>query len=137
MFTVQSRSFCRRALRSAVHDPAYVTQEVEDGYMRPFRLKGNTRSMAALIAQRRTDGPVDVRRITQPTLVLWGEQDRWFEPNAGRELAAQIPGAGFDLIRSAGHLPLEEQPELSARRIVPFLLAKPVPQAAGAQTGGG
>jgi pimeloyl-ACP methyl ester carboxylesterase len=121
LFTVQSRRSIRRALHSAVHDPSYVTSEVEDGYTRPFRVKGNTRSMAAIVAHRQTDQPVDTRAIAQPTLVLWGEHDRWLSSEGGRELAESIPGARFATIRSAGHLPLEEQPELSMRQIMSFL----------------
>lgn len=49
--------------------------------------------------------------IAVPTLVIWGESDRIFSPGYGRAFAAAIPGARFELVEKAGHLPQLEQPE--------------------------
>jgi pimeloyl-ACP methyl ester carboxylesterase len=43
--------------------------------------------------------------------VVWGESDRVFTPGYGAALAAAIPGARFELVAKAGHLPQLEQPE--------------------------
>jgi pimeloyl-[acyl-carrier protein] methyl ester esterase len=55
-------------------------------------------------------GEVDLRgavpRITQPTLVIAGQHDRVTPPDAGRWLAANIPGARFVEVPRAGHAPL-------------------------------
>jgi pimeloyl-ACP methyl ester carboxylesterase len=45
------------------------------------------------------------RAVRAPTLVLHGARDQVFTPAAGRELAAMIPGARFELIADAGHGP--------------------------------
>jgi pimeloyl-ACP methyl ester carboxylesterase len=50
-----------------------------------------------------------LHRIDVPTLLLWGEADRFAAPAYGRKLAEQIPGATFELIPNAGHLPHIEQ----------------------------
>ena len=49
--------------------------------------------------------------ITAPTLVVWGDSDRIFTPGQGKAMADVIPGARFELISAAGHLPLLEQPD--------------------------
>ena len=49
--------------------------------------------------------------IIVPTMVIWGESDRIFTPGYGRAYAAAIPGARFELVERAGHLPQLEQPE--------------------------
>ncbi|GMV48772.1 MAG: 2-hydroxy-6-oxononadienedioate/2-hydroxy-6-oxononatrienedioate hydrolase [Nitrospirae bacterium] len=59
--------------------------------------------------------------IRQPTLVLWGEQDRLFPPQVGRDLQAAIPNARFVLIPNAGHIPQWEQPQAVNREITEFL----------------
>jgi pimeloyl-ACP methyl ester carboxylesterase len=41
--------------------------------------------------------------ITKPTLVVSGADDPLFDPRAGRDLAAQIPGAQFKLYPGMGH----------------------------------
>jgi len=61
-----------------------------------------------------------LHRIERPTLVLWGERDGIVSAELGREYAARIPGADFELVPGAGHLPHVEQPELFARRIAAF-----------------
>jgi pimeloyl-ACP methyl ester carboxylesterase len=52
-----------------------------------------------------------LRRISVPTLVLWGASDRIVTPAYGRAYAELIPGARFELIERAGHHPeLEQSP---------------------------
>jgi pimeloyl-ACP methyl ester carboxylesterase len=62
-----------------------------------------------------------LRRITRPTLVLWGASDGIVRPSYGRAYSALIPSARFDLIAEAGHHPEIEQPEAFIDRIAAFL----------------
>ena len=62
-----------------------------------------------------------LRRITQPTLVLWGASDGIVQPSYGRAYSALIPGACFELIAEAGHHPEIEQPEAFVDRVATFL----------------
>jgi pimeloyl-ACP methyl ester carboxylesterase len=48
--------------------------------------------------------------VTVPTLVVWGESDGVFSLGYGRAFAAAIPGARFESVPRAGHLPWIEQP---------------------------
>lgn len=48
--------------------------------------------------------------VTTPTLVVWGDSDHIVDPDYGRALAQAIPGARFELLRDAGHLPQIETP---------------------------
>ena len=45
-----------------------------------------------------------------PTLIVWGEQDRWIPVDRARRLAGLIPGARLELIAAAGHLVQLDQP---------------------------
>lgn len=67
---------------------------------------------AAAIARARA--ALDVRellpRLRVPTLVLHAEGDLVVPAALGRELAANIPGARFELLRSNNHLPLGSEP---------------------------
>jgi pimeloyl-ACP methyl ester carboxylesterase len=132
LFALQRAWFRRLSLRSAVHDPAHLTPEVLDGYFRTSRMKGHLRALGLLFAHGRRDGPLAFERIRQPTLILWGEHDRWLPPDRGEELERRIPDARLLLIRSAGHLPLEEQPDSCNQALLEFLrssepAAEPVP----------
>jgi pimeloyl-ACP methyl ester carboxylesterase len=133
-FTLHRASFRRRVFRSMVHDPAHATPDVMEGYFRPLRMKGHLRSQARALAGRARDELLDPAAISQPTLVLWGEQDRWLPLAAGEELARRIPDAALVVVRGAGHLPLEEEPASANRAILGFLLgAAPAPSPAPAR----
>jgi pimeloyl-ACP methyl ester carboxylesterase len=77
--------------------------------------------MGRQLVDRGRDAPLEPERISQPTLVLWGEHDRVIPLAAGEELSGQIPGARLNVVRAAGHLPLEEQPEVCNRALLEFL----------------
>lgn len=47
-------------------------------------------------------------RVTAPTQVISGSEDRWVDQSHGRELADGIPGATFTTL-PAGHLVIQEQ----------------------------
>ena len=60
-------------------------------------------------------------RITVPTLVMHGDQDRLIPIQNGRTLAKRIPNARFELIKDAGHILTTDQPELCGEVLVRFL----------------
>jgi pimeloyl-ACP methyl ester carboxylesterase len=62
-----------------------------------------------------------LRRITMPTLVLWGASDGIVQSSYGRAYSELIPGSRFELIAEAGHHPEIEQPEVFAERVAAFL----------------
>jgi pimeloyl-ACP methyl ester carboxylesterase len=61
-----------------------------------------------------------LHRVTVPTLILWGDQDRIVAPAYGELLAGAIPSARFATIAAAGHYPQVEQPEKVAAAIETF-----------------
>lgn len=78
-------------------------------------------ALAALRATHDTRGVVaQMARVTAPTLVVWGRNDRSVPPRLGRRLAHQIHGAGFELM-DAGHSPQEECPEQFSATLLRFL----------------
>ncbi len=58
--------------------------------------------------------------VAQPALVLHGAHDRIVPPAAGRWLAAALPDARFELMRSCAHAPFLSQPEKVARALREF-----------------
>ena len=62
-----------------------------------------------------------LRRISVPTLVVWGESDGVVSPAYGRAYAAAIPDARFESVPGAGHHPHVEQPGAFVDRLVAFM----------------
>lgn len=60
--------------------------------------------------------------LCMPTLVLWGERDRFFPLAEGRRLAAMLPGTvRFEVVPEAGLLVHEERPDAWVRAVQSFL----------------
>ncbi len=59
--------------------------------------------------------------IAVPTLILWGEQDGWLDPQISEEVQRRIPGSKRALIAQAGHFAMEDQPDEVARHLRDFL----------------
>jgi len=60
------------------------------------------------------------RGIRCRTLVLCGDEDQATPLELNRALADAIPGARFEAIRGAGHLPCIEQPEIVSAHLAAF-----------------
>lgn len=69
---------------------------------------------------RDTDLTETTRQLRQPTLCLVGAEDGATPPELVRSMSDLIPGASFEIVAEAGHLPCIEQPDLIAARINAF-----------------
>ncbi len=63
-----------------------------------------------------------LHRIDAKTLVLAGASDKITRPEYAKAYAAAITGAQFETIDNAGHLPMVEQPQACAGKIMTFLI---------------
>ena len=120
-FTFHNRRFRELSLKSGYSDPSRCTEDVVEGYMRPARMRGYLRALGNTMAHWRRDPPLCPADITQPTLIVWGEEDHWLPPSRGERLHRLIAGSRLELV-AGGHLFLEEQPEAALRLIEDFLL---------------
>lgn len=59
--------------------------------------------------------------IDVPTLVLWGEDDRFQPVKYGERLARDIPGARLVRVPDARHFVMIDAPEETARHVRAFL----------------
>lgn len=87
-------------------DPAALPPAVQ------ATLPGN-RAALAVYGGTMTDPTLLTRlaAVTVPTLVVWGEADRIVDLDHGRAYTAAIPGAHFEVLPGAGHLPQLETPD--------------------------
>ncbi|MCV9938782.1 3-oxoadipate enol-lactonase [Boseaceae bacterium BT-24-1] len=78
---------------------------------------------AACTALRDADYSAAAPSIAVPTLVIVGDQDGSTPPDLVRGLAEAIPGARFEIIAGAGHIPCVEQPEALSALIADFMMS--------------
>ena len=68
-----------------------------------------------------TDYTAQTANLSLPTLVIAGSEDGSVPPDVARATAGLIPGARFELIDDAAHLPCVEHPGEYARILVEFM----------------
>jgi 2-hydroxymuconate-semialdehyde hydrolase len=61
--------------------------------------------------------------LGQPTLIVWGREDRLIGLSASRRLVDAVPHAHLVVLERCGHLPMIEQPERFNRALADFLRA--------------
>jgi 2-hydroxy-6-oxonona-2,4-dienedioate hydrolase len=112
----------RARLEWLMADPAAVTRELVDIRQGVYARPGFADSMRHLlclqdpgIRRRNLLTDEDLAAISAPALVIWTSDDPSGPPEAGREMAAKIKDAQFQLIQGAGHWPQwERQAEFDA-----------------------
>jgi pimeloyl-ACP methyl ester carboxylesterase len=109
-------------LASAYGADFVVTDEIAAGYRRVLE----TPDWAAALAGMTRDGGSDlteeqVRAITAPTLIVWGEDDTWVPRSAGEQLLELLPNAQWVSYPNIGHLPMEEVPDQFNADVLAFL----------------
>ncbi len=111
-------------LKEIVFDHALLTPAVLD---RSTRNRQRANMIAPLLSIRDSlplweqHFATRLNEIRHPTLILWGEQDRLFPPQVGRDLQATIPQARLIVIPDSGHIPQWEQPQAVNRHLIDFL----------------
>jgi len=62
-----------------------------------------------------------IHRVTAPTLLIWGKEDRLVPLVYADEFTRRIPGSRLQTVDGAGHAPQVEQPERVARMVREFI----------------
>lgn len=107
-------------------------------YAQPERIAPERRALAQLHTQvarwdlawgallsRSLTTPVDVGQrlpsVTQPALLLTGDQDRLVRPEDTKRVAAELPRAELAILPGCGHVPQEECPGPFLKAVEPWL----------------
>jgi pimeloyl-ACP methyl ester carboxylesterase len=62
-----------------------------------------------------------LHRVSAPTLVVWGEEDRLVSPLYAQEFAERLADARVEIVPAAGHLPQLERLDVVAPLVLEFL----------------
>jgi len=118
------RLIVARSLREVFHDDALVSEERLAEYLAPVERPGTFAAMRALglsLDASRSRVVETLGRVQAPTLVIWGDDDRWIPLADADRFVAAIAGARKAVVPACGHMPQEEQPAAVARLVLEFL----------------
>jgi len=109
-------------LSSAFYNKELVNQEVPSLYLEPFKIKNANLAYLSIIKSNvRYDISVVLKKINIPVLIIWGESDSWINVENAYKFNSLINGSELAIIKNAGHVSMEEQPEKVNEKILEFL----------------
>lgn len=127
---VFGRWMVKRYLKDAYYRDDLLTDETIDAYY--TRLCTENALKAIEMLSRSIDFSLfdkykdSIPRITQQTLIIWGEKDTWIPVKYAANFKRDIPHSKLVVIPSCGHVPQEEYPDETARLIIDFIEGKPI-----------
>lgn len=106
----------------AFHDPAFITPQLLARMHANMTRPGTTAAALAAVRGQRFDRVERLyRTIEQPTLLLWGREDRVSTLPYGERLARELPNAKLVVYPACGHFPMIEARDASSRDLAEFL----------------
>ena len=124
------RALVAQGIKEVYGDARKIKPGVIDRYYDISRRPGNRRAMIdifrVLVKANREELPTTPNRVAGlkvPTLLMWGERDRWISPRHVPMWQRDVPGIEVKVYPGVGHIPMEEIPEESAADALRFLHA--------------
>lgn len=109
-------------LETAWYDVSKFTEEDKAAYRKPLQAENwDVALWEYTLANRASDLESRLGQITQPVLVISGDNDRIVPPEFSEQLAAGLPDASFLLMPACGHVPQEECPQEILPPMVDFI----------------
>lgn len=118
---VTPRFLIERNLRDVYANDVLVTPELVDRYYALALRQGNRDAFIARTQVVQEDRFAQLGQITQPTLLLWGEQDTWIPASDAAHFVDKLPNATLITYPNVGHVPMEELPKQTAADARRFL----------------
>lgn len=120
---ITPRFVIENALEEVYGDPERVDPLLVQRHYEMLLAEGNREALRTALAQRRETPPSqrdlwrEIPQIEQPALILWGARDTWIPLAAGERFHRDLPNSQLIVYPEAGHVPMEEVPQESARDV--------------------
>jgi len=127
MTSITPRAIFDKSVTEVYGDPSKITEELRLRYFELGHRKGNRGALADFMWHHVHNSPVyadDVKKLSEikcPTLVTWGDKDRWIPQSHAHLFQKKIKNAQGIMYSGVGHIPMEEIPEISAHDALKFI----------------
>lgn len=115
-------------LKDVYGDAKKISADKVDLYHDMMLREGNRLSLIRIFEEIPNMSPEKVASINVPTLIMWGEDDKWIPLMNAYQFMRDLPNAELITYPGVGHIPMEEIPEQTAKDAKAFLekvLVKP------------
>ena len=122
---VLPRSVIESSLRNVYADPSKINAELVDRYYELALRAGNRQALAARFSQNQPgEFETQIKDIKQPTLIIWGGQDRLIPPDNAQRFHRDIAKSRLVMFDKLGHVGHEEDPASTVAAAHDFLEIK-------------
>lgn len=125
MAFITPRFVVTQTLSEVYGDGSKVTDATIDRYHDLMLREGNRQSVVSVMKTLVDLDAEKIKQVNVPTLIQWGEKDRWIPLAHAQNFAADISGSKVITYPGVGHVPMEEIPAQSAADAKQFLLSEP------------
>lgn len=118
----RDRDFIRERAALTFYDPVHATDQMVDEM---YDLLGDRPRVVRLIKMARSAKNETVtdrlNQIKQPTLLVWGRDDKITPPDVALLFQEEMPHARLHFLDSCGHAPMIERPDVFNQVVLDFL----------------
>lgn len=110
-FLASSKTYVRARMRNSLHTASHhlIDETRLSSVMHPLQAADSHRSLLLTLKNWHAARlERDAKNVAQPTLLVWGEEDRTVPLHNGRFLHRQIPNSRLIVFKNCGHIPHEE-----------------------------
>ena len=112
----------RKSIEPAFFDASVLSESLVDRYYDMLRAPGVRAAILDRANQTIYTDPVPrLKKITAPTLLIWGEADQMIPSSNAKSYSEVLSKSLTVLLPRLGHLLQEEQPEKALEKVVEFL----------------
>ena len=116
------RRMIESSVRNVYGDPDKVTPELVERYYELTLREGNRGALRERFKQSPGGENAGlIKQVKQPTLILWGSEDRLIPPDNAEHFKQDIAGSQLVVFKGLGHVPQEEDPPQTVAAFKAFL----------------
>lgn len=127
------RFIVAQSVRDVYGHPENVTDVQIQRYHDMMR-RENARSAVSDLVSRLDFNGAGITELNVPTLILWGNRDKWIPPEHAAFFHRDISGSQLIMYEELGHIPMEEDPARTSLDVARFLLGATLAPSASAIT---
>lgn len=119
---VTPRFIIEKSILNVYGDKSKVSKELIDRYFELSLREGNRQAFIDRMKVRfDVADTLKIRSLGMPTLILWGEEDKLIPVENALKFKRLLPYPNLIVFKGIGHVPMEENPELTATALQEFL----------------
>ncbi len=109
-------------LEAVYHQDSLISESLVDRYFDLARRAGNRDAFVDRSKVHNPDRTDQLAQIENETLIMWGAHDDWIPVGDATKFDQALPNSSVVIYENAGHVPMEEIPQVTARDARRFLL---------------